>query len=205
MGIHLPPAPPDYGDGDDCSRCLAPGHTPNYVFVRFWDIVACAARPDPPNGYTFVCAQDPLNACQFSGSLEFGGYTWEAFFQYSVFSGGIWKSFLELTIPGSGWNAFFADDGPECGTIFDSPYTVCPGWSGGGGRAIVDVVMTSIIIMLTGCYHFVTQRPTFYEHFPCGIDHHNIRLASKFDNTNVLVLFDEEDLDLAPHWTNPLD
>lgn len=198
MGLKPPDPPDDYGPGLNCTSCYEPGKTPNYVFVRFWGIVACAARPNPPNGYTFVCAQDPLHPCWFTGQLDFRGHTWEAFFQLSVMGPGGIQSFLELTIPGSGWNAFFACDGAECDRAFDTPYTVCPGWSGSGGIGAVLVFSAAIIIGLTSHYHFVTSPKTRYENFEVGIDHSVFRLANHTGPSNCLFLIEHEEFVIMP-------
>lgn len=202
MGLIPPKPPPDYGPGPDCLACHAPGRTPNYVFVRFWNIVQCSGCEAPPNGYTFICKQEVGFPCRYSGTLEFGGGTWLAQYVAHIFHGGVWKSTLQLTRVAGACPAHFADEGAPCAVEFLTPYTSCPTWGGTGGTGHVLVYTAVIIITLTNCLHFCTLQGVRYEHFQCGMDHHIFRLANVNGKTNCLFYIDEEDVevpDLSAH------
>ncbi len=191
MGLIPPIPPPDYGPGDDCLVCFAPGHTPNYVFIRFWDIVPCWEHPDPPNGYTFICKQHDVNPCVFIGFLEFGGHTWEA--RWDPLESGLrlWKT----DPPGLFYFRGFVD---PCVQDFPTNMFTCPDNDAEGGHGHVDVFTTAVIIGFTSHYHLVTVPGVRYEHFECGIAHSCWRLAAKFDHTNILVLLDDQDFVIYP-------
>ena len=205
MGLIPPDPPPDYGPGNDCSHCWEPGHTPNYVFIRFWDITACPGSPAAPNGIAFVCAQVAVSPCTFRGDITFRGNTWRAEFVAAHMPVATWISSIQLSVLGLGLTAFFAEDATPCNEIFENPYTVCPAWGGGGGRAIVEVFDTAIIIGLTNHYHFCTNPGVRYEKWKVGIDHSVFRLANVNGHTNCLFLIDREDFVIMPpdHWPHP--
>lgn len=191
MGLTPPTPPPDYGPGDDCLVCYAPGHTPNYCFIRFWDIESCGFAPDPPNGCCFVCKQNAINPCVFIGELEFGGETWEARWD-------AWESGLRLWMTSApSWFVFRCLE-DACVQDFPTNEFECNGKEYFGGHGHVDIFTTAIIIGFTHHYHFVTVPGVKYEHFKCGIDHSCWRLAAKHDHTNILILLDEEDFVIQP-------
>lgn len=191
MGLKVPDPPDDYGYGDDCPACWAAGKTPNYVFIRFWDVAACGANPAPPNGWPFICKQLPLQACKFTGTLEFGGFTWQAI--YIAWSGEI--ELIRTDFPSL---SYFWKVGGACCRVFPVNDNTCPAWGGENGRALVTYIIDHIIILLTSCYHFVTLPGTLYERWEVGIDHWVYRLANVRDKTNCLFLIDDEET--VPPW-----
>lgn len=196
MGLEVPDVPDDYGYGDDCIHCWPAGKTPLYVFVRFWDIETCPGCPTPPNGYTFVCKQDPVVPCRFVGQLTFGGWTWQAIWLCwaKPFEDDI--SEITITAEGSPCASPFWQEGAPCQQDYDNFYVDCAGIKGGkNGHAHVTVYIDPIIIFLTSHYHLVTAPGVRYEYFAAGMDHAVYRLASKFDHTNVMFLIDKEEID----------
>lgn len=194
MGLKIPPLPDDYGAGLDCLDCHPAGKAPNYVFVRFWDITACPGKADPPNGYTFICAQDPLTPCNYLGELDFGGVHWHCYYHSCFRLGAFVYSELILDSIGEGWPSHFGERTDPCTVDFSNPYTTCPGWGGGGGHAHVQVFVPPIIIALTSHLHFVTQPKPLYEIQDVGMDHQLVHLASRYDKTNVLIYIDSQEV-----------
>lgn len=191
MGLIPPVPPPDYGPGDDCIQCYAPGHTPNHVFMKFSSVDACPGNPDPPNGQTFACAQDLINPCLFSGSLTSGGNTWVASYVMSVAE-------AQLSLSGAPAKIYFYASENPCALKFPTNENTCVFWDGEHGSCEVKVTEAAIIIGLTNHYHFVTPPGTRYEFFACGIDHWNYRLANIHGKTNCLFLIDDEDFVILP-------
>lgn len=193
MGL-LPPEPPDdYGPGDDCTECFESGQTPNYIFVQFHGVVACSTNPVPPNGVVILCEQNPLKPCEFLGQFTWRGNSWECLYQMNVLGPGGDQSFLELVVMGLGLTAYFAADGSPCDIEFPTSYTACPAWGGAGGHGHVRSFSGAVIIGLTHHYHFVTVPGVRYEVDEVGIDHYQMRLATHFDHTNVLMLIEKEE------------
>jgi len=187
MGLKIPPRPPDYGAGDDCLACWPAGKTPNYAFIRFWDIEACPGFGDPPNGYCFVSKQDPVFPCLFVGELHFAGYLWRATY-LATFS----TVQLVTWTPGL-LNYFYAEEIP-CSQSFPTNLNVCPFFAGESGHCHVTVIIDPIIIALTSGYHFATIPGILYDNFDVGMDHAIYRIAHTNDKTNVMIYLDKEEM-----------
>lgn len=196
MGLEVPDIPDDYGYGDDCLHCWPAGKTPNYVFIRFWDITPCPGIPAPPNGYCFVCKQDPLKPCRFFGTLDFNGLTWLAQWVSWAWPGVDPISEIQLNAQDVLFSASFYEEGIPCQQDYAVNFCTCPGWGGTGGHAHVTVYVDPIIIALTSEYHFVTTPGVLYEFDDCGMDHRWYRLCHKIDHTNIMILLDVEELEL---------
>lgn len=191
MGLKTPDLPDDYDWGDDCLACHDIGKTPNMVFVRFIGVDACAAELDPPNGIAFVCRQDNVNPCKYAGFVNFSGIEWTCQYISSV-------SEVQLFQSDPPFKHYFYALGAPCAVDFPVNADECEHWSGVNGSCNVTVYIDPIIIFLTSHWHMVTEPDTFHEWFECGIDHKVYRLASRFDNTNVLFLIDDEEV--VPGW-----
>lgn len=192
MGLKVPKPPPDYGYGDDCLDCWPAGKTPNYVFVRFWDITACPTRPKPPNGMPFICKQNPAFPCLYEGEFVFEGITWMAFYNSWIFNPAGHQCDLQLWPDVPGGNVYFYSLIGACSVDFDNVLTCVGGFWGEGGHAHVTIYIDPIIIALTSCYHFATIPGVLYEHEDCGMDHAWYKLNHRIDKTNVLIYLDKE-------------
>lgn len=195
MGNPIPPQPPDAGFGDDCLRCHAAGKTPNYVFIRFWDIVPCGANPPPPNGMTFICAQDPGTPCYYRGDLNFGGINYQCHYNMATWQAGIWYAELQLNSPDTPQPLYFWQLTDMCAVDFSINNNTCPPNAGTGGHAHVQVFVPPIIILLTTHYHFVTTDHPLYEIQEVGMDHKLVHLADRNGKTNCLFYIDTQELE----------
>lgn len=194
MGLKIPPVPDDYGIGNDCLACHAAGETPNYVFVRFWDVEPCGTNPPAPNGHTFICAQVPGSNCHFRGELWINSVHWKAWYHYRVRIGNWWYSEIGLTIHNPIVGSYYYEHSDICKVSFNANENFCPDYKGHLGHAHVQVFVPPIIILLSSGYHFVTQPGLLYETQDVGMDHQLVHLASRYDKTNVLIYLDEEEL-----------
>lgn len=194
MGLKIPDLPDDYGVGRDCEACYDPGKTPNFVFIRFWDIEACPGNPPPPNGRTFICAQDPVIDCKFMGEIDFGGLKWRVTYMMVTLWGELVVSSINLGDVGAIYPAYFNEVGGPCAVDFMANDMLCPDAGGEGGHGHVQVIVPIIIITLTSGYHFVTTPNFLYEMQDVGMDHKLVHLADRNGKTNVLIYIDEEDM-----------
>ncbi|MBA7658502.1 hypothetical protein ES703_66458 [subsurface metagenome] len=205
MGLKIPPIPDDYNVGRDCEACFEPGKTPNYVFIRFWDIEPCLGNPPPPNGYTFICAQDPAIDCKFMGELDFGGLKWRVTYIMATLWGEEVVSSINLGDVGAIYPAYFNEVGGPCAVDFMANDMLCPDGGGEGGHAHVQVIIPMLIIILsTGAssipvsgdpgYGFLPLDGLLYEQQDVGMDHKLIHLAHRNGKTNVLIYVDDEDV-----------
>lgn len=194
MGLKIPDLPDDFEMGEDCLACHEPGLTPNYVFIRCWDVVPCPGRPNIPNGYVFICKQVPLSPCVYIGDLDFEGITWRASYDMHAAFGPEHRAELAIGQAVPPAVAAFAARSPDCGLVFDTNFQTCPFDAGEGGRAIVTIFADPIIIALTSEYHFVTIPGIFYEKMDVGMDHAIYRIAHTSDKTNVLIYLDKESI-----------
>lgn len=192
MGERIPEPPDDYGVGDDCLHCFAAGKTPNYLFVRFWNVTPCSGKPNIPNGYCFTCAQVPSQPCQFIGDRDFEGVTWRAYLDMHAAFGGGHRAEISLgqAVP-PGVAAFFGWT-TDCGMDFDTNLQSCPGDGGEGGRAIVTIYIDPIIIALTSAGGLVTRPGILYDYFHVDDPFVVYHIAHTHDRTNVLFLIDRD-------------
>lgn len=195
MGLRLPPIPDDYGVGDDCLKCHPAGKSPNYVFVRFWDIIPCGANPAPPNGRTFICAKDPFKSCRYYGELDFGGYAWQCHYHSAVWTPRGWFGDIQLNSPDTPQPLFYFEEKAICSVSFNANLNTCPPHGGTDGHAHVQVFIPVIIILLTSHYHFVTFDDPLYEIQDVGMDHKLVHLAHRNSKTNVLIYLDDEEIE----------
>lgn len=186
MGSKVPPLPPDFGVGDNCLACWSTGKTPNYVFIRFWDISPCPGEAPPPNGYPFICKQFEHDACQFDGTLEFGGKTWIVFF-HALYG----QLYLYLDEPG--YPYYFYADGDACALDFVNQLDPCPNFAGEGGRAHITIYTDPILIALTTSYGFCTVPGILYDSFDVTSPNAVYHIAHTGDKTNVLFLIDKDE------------
>ncbi|MBA7659898.1 hypothetical protein ES703_67892 [subsurface metagenome] len=195
MGLKIPPLPDDFEMGDDCLHCHEPGLTPNYVFIRFWDVTPCPGKAAPPNGYCFVCKQGLAAPCEYYGFLDFGGITWRAYYDMHAPIGEGHRAEISLGQFDPPAVAAFFGWTDACGVVFDTNMQSCPGDGGEGGRAIVTIFADPIIIALTSAYHFATIPGILYDFADCGMDHRWYRICHKIDHTNIMIYLDKEHIE----------
>lgn len=60
--------------GDACFCHPEPVSTPARIYVLFNGLTPCPGKPVPPNGTTFVCAQDSFDPCLFFSGPDSNGF-----------------------------------------------------------------------------------------------------------------------------------
>jgi len=132
MGIPIAPIDPIYGPG--CARWLEDEDTPKYIYVYFWEIIACPDEVNvPPNFHTFKLTQVDGSPCawQYRGD----DYPWDIDLSYAIDG----KAWLDL------WDKdahTFFEDYPFWPLhehhVFTNQIAVCPdGHGAAGGNALI--------------------------------------------------------------------
>lgn len=188
--------------GNNCNACtpelFIEGRTPKHIYIVFRNIEKCHPdNPDPPNGCLFVLNQHAEAPCVWSCHTYKGPIDWDVY--YCVFrfrypdeygstinlrssTGGIGTVFdwwlSEICKPG---NNVPVDNQIKC--ILGEHYEL--------GTATVFWQPDDIPLELTETYGFHPGEGNLHDRLYLPDDKQCIKIANKFDKTNVLFSVDE--------------